>query len=137
MKRIKYNGYINHLYVDIDLYPGLFIFDPESGAGKTLLCNKLIEGRSIFPNIAVYSYTHEVRYGRDFNMNDFLNADIVIIDRYDMLFPKYIKQIEELSKTKAVVLDYKGSDYIWPFDNIMRVASLTMSKREIEVYSTW
>lgn len=92
-------------YIEIDLEPGIYVFDTFSGMGKTYLGELMTRYRN---GLAVYTY-NDVRQGLRLE-NHIRNLDkAILLDRYDM----YSDIVEDdllsrfVSKGGVVLVDCK------------------------------
>jgi tRNA A37 threonylcarbamoyladenosine biosynthesis protein TsaE len=100
----------------INLKPGIYIFEGESGTGKSYLAKTLHRYRALKEPVDSFTYDDAVKTslesylnGNDFSMND---LKVVMLDRYDLYTRKFNSTIEDLAKHCIVLIDCKGPTYI-------------------------
>lgn len=106
---MRLNFTVNNVDISITADNGVYMFDSESGLGKTYL-NKCLKIAS--------SYGHQVD---GYTYNDLLKGigldeytsgrqlRCLMVDRYDLYNGRYNKLLEELGKTCIVLVDCKGN----------------------------
>lgn len=93
--------YTGDIVVDVALADGLYVFRPESAAGKTYMGNLLEALASRGENVRYYTY-RDHRNGHPLPTT----AKLLFVDRVDM-FPEVIPQLRNLPG--IVLIDYKQS----------------------------
>ena len=91
-------------FIKIDLEPGVYTFGRVSGQGKTWLYKLFYDYEGYGEKVACYSY-------RDFKLHrdptdEFQNAQVIMIDRYDM-YRGYLDSLIATLKNKIILIDYK------------------------------
>ena len=99
----KYNVAIN-----IDLEPGVYVFDNQSATGKTRLAKLLSEYQAYGEPVVSYTYNDKLR---GISLMDFLkdnNYKVILLDRYDLYNGDYAETIIKYSKDAVVLIDCKS-----------------------------
>lgn len=81
--------------IQVELEPGIYRLNPDSGQGKTWLAAVLAQYCSFGEPVNSYSYTD---YKRGLSLDAVLNKDnlkLLVVDRYDMLPPELSEQLDE------------------------------------------
>lgn len=121
--------------LDIQLENGIYIFDTESGTGKTrlywLLRDLMASGEQ------VYAVTYDdILRGEDIvQMVKRFKPKLIVIDRYHMYIDKNTtKYLQSLSDNAIILVDYKGDENITNKSNISdEVCFINMEIDKIEV----
>lgn len=92
--------------IRVELEPGIYRLNSDSGQGKTWLASVLAQYCSFGEPVNSYSYTD---YKRGLSLDTILNKEdlkLLVIDRYDMLPPELSELIDKV-QDKIVLLDCK------------------------------
>lgn len=100
---------IDGIHINIDLKPGIYVFDDFSSTGKTLLCNLLRKLRIFGYPVDGYTYGD---YIRKISLKQFVGEldgkiEYLVIDRYVMYKEEFHDYIKELGKYCVVLIDCK------------------------------
>lgn len=120
--------------VHIRLSNGIYVFQKESGAGKSYLAERLHALRSVgepvdsfsFSDLKKFGSPEEALSGVDFTLRE---LKVVLFDRYDMYVGKFTEDLQALSKTCVVLVDCKGLSELGPVD----MCNISFNKTRIEV----
>ena len=117
--------------VNIRLTNNVYQFDCKSATGKTRLYNVVKTYQYAGYNVAAYSYSDLVCGGDFKNILNRDNLELLVVDRYDMFYNMYCKELEELSKRCIILVDSKR---ILPFGDYYLTCSIKMTPMAIEVF---
>lgn len=118
--------------VNIELDPGVYVFDCVTSSGKTFLCNMLKQFKTVGQPVGGYTYT-DVLDGR--SLQDYVGNNkftCLVVDRYDMYNGDYDEYLDELANSGCIVLvdcKYK-SGLNFEYD----LASIELSEGKVRVY---
>ena len=93
--------------LDIELENGIYVFESESGVGKTYLAKVLKKYRTFNEPVASYSYDD---FSMDVSLEELLanKFKVVVIDRYDMYSSKKLNDIiEKYRRDSTILVDCK------------------------------
>lgn len=127
---IKIDKYL--VKIEIDLSNGIYKFDGNSSTGKTRLYKELKKLRSFGENVLAYSYFDE-QFGIKLEelLKDNPNCQVLLIDRYDMMYGKYKKLLLDYSKNSIVIVDCKKSTTFTGHDGM---CSINMTPDKITIW---
>ena len=99
--------------VQINLSNGIYVFQRESGAGKSYLAERLHSLRGIgepvdsfsFSDLKKFGSLEEALNGVDFTLGE---LKVILFDRYDQYVGKFTETIQELGHTCIILVDCKG-----------------------------
>ena len=128
-----YNFSIRGKSVELDLKPGIYVFDCVTASGKTFLCSMLKTFKTLGQPVGGYSY-NDVLEGR--SLQSYINGSPIkylVIDRYDMYLGKCDEDINKLVESGCViVIDCKfKNDLNLDYD----IAILELTAGKVRVYS--
>lgn len=130
---MKYCGRALGMDVEIDLEPGIYVFDAVSGEGKSYLCKCLKTLRELGEPVDGYTYSDTVRNP---SLSAYLSEErlgevkCLMFDRYDLYRDKFHKEIEEL-KSRCVVL--VNCNYLFPFEDF-EICCINFQKGSLKVF---
>lgn len=102
---LKLNKFIPNIEVRLD--NGIYIFDMDSGTGKTWLCKMLRQYQLAGEPVASYTY-QDKQIGLDFDkVVKPTEQKLLMIDRYDMYRNQYNDIIRQFAETGIVLIDCK------------------------------
>lgn len=121
----KYNVAIN-----IELEPGIYVFDNQSATGKTRLAKLLSEYQAYGEPVVSYTYNDKLK---GLSLGDFIKDKkykVILLDRYDLYNGDYSEDIKKHAKESIVLIDCKSevkniNDDEW--------CNIVMSEDSIEV----
>ena len=99
----KYNVTIN-----IELEPGIYVFDNQSATGKTRLAKLFSKYQAYGEPVASYTYNDKLK---GLSLLDLLKNnkyEVILLDRYDLYNGEYTDAIEKYSKEAVVLIDCKS-----------------------------
>lgn len=120
--------------VHIRLSNGVYVFQKESGAGKSYLAERLHALRGVgepvdsisISDLKKFGNPEEALSGVDFKLSD---LQVVMFDRYDLYAGKFTEVIQALANTCIVLVDCKGLSGLGAVSR----CNISFSKTEIEV----
>mgnify|MGYP003252141218 CR=1 FL=1 len=120
--------------VQIDLPNGVYVFQRESGAGKSYLAERLHSLRSVgepvdsfsFPDLKKFGSLEEALGGVDFTLCE---LKVILFDRYDQYAGKFTKSIQKLGDACIVLIDCKGLTQL----SDVNMCDISFNKARIEV----
>ena len=104
--------------IDIELENGIYVFESESGVGKTYLAKVLQKYRTFNEPVASYGYEN---FSNGMSLEKLLDHKfkVVVIDRYDMYSSKKLNSvIEKYRKDSVILVDCKITVNAPKFDDI-------------------
>ena len=99
----KYNVAIN-----IQLEPGIYVFDNQSATGKTRLAKLLSEYQAYGEPIVSYTYNDKLRGISLFDFVKDKRYKLIMLDRYDLYNGDYAETIIKLSEDTIILIDCKS-----------------------------
>lgn len=127
---MKESFIVNNTSINIDLNPGVYVFDAKSGIGKTYLTKCLKKANTYGHPVDGYTYDDLLR---GITLQDYIGSrelSCIILDRFDLYKTKFIDFIEQLCNKCIILIDCKGDNNL-DFDD----CCINMSEHSIEVYS--
>ena len=109
MFRFNYDFRYKEMLFRIKANPGIYTFGNRSGLGTTYVYRAFLSESVNNSQSKVFAYTFD-DYQRKLMLTKEIvdNYDVVMLDRFDLYYDAYHDLIIELSKNKAVLLDFKN-----------------------------
>ena len=121
--------------LNIELEPGIYRFDCESGSGKTRLCKALKDYRVAGEPVISYSYQDSILGLPIDNVLVPNKYKVIMLDRYDMYNGSGVEILGKCVENTVILIDCKGSLKV-PKELYSKVhfCCISMDKNEIEVF---
>lgn len=96
---------IRNIEVNISLEPGIYIFEPDSGTGKSYLCKLLHDLNKIGENVLSITLD-EWEDNKDNLINKITSNDydVIMFDRFGLYADSAVDAVKGIDSTKCVVL---------------------------------
>lgn len=127
---IRYNSMPE---IIVNLGPGLYLFDGESGSGKTYLCNTVMKLYEAGLPVVGYTYQDYLKHVDLGSLIRERKPELLVIDRYDqyMCDVGIVNAIRSIIDTAVVLVDVKASTF--PSIGIPHTITLKLTPASIEV----
>ena len=121
--------YLSDREIDIELNPGIYVFDNESATGKTFLY-KMLTGLHSHPEVLCVTYD-TVDLITDFEgLLNKRQVKLVLLDRYDMYAGRFDDVILKYKDDIVFILDYKNG---YTLNKYAKICYIELTRDRLEV----
>lgn len=115
------------MQIDIELTPGIYLFDNQSALGKTWLFNEMRKHECERNDIFTFTY-NDLLLHHEFKICD--SVKICILDRYDMYEGLFVDEIVNAASNCIILIDSKD---LFSFTDNDKFCYITLTDGRIEV----